>query len=91
MALESVKLAQIANVIGRQSSESVIATPQVWILVDPRGKEFKVKILGKEGQEIVVASTKHTGKSKILTSLKNYRLIQRALVAAGIVKFFSRE
>ena len=75
----------------QQNSTQVMAAPQVYIVIDPKGKKMKMKYLGAIANEAVFSTlTYGKNKSVLITNHKRFELIRNALVAAGVAKFLGK-
>lgn len=63
-------------------------TKQPYLLLDRMGRQLEVRVVGIYGKELVIRNVKLTGSSKIMSRLKRYGLIEKAIIGTGIFDLF---
>ena len=61
----------------------------VYTLTDDRGNDMKVRVVGIEGDEVVVSAKFALKKSSLVSDSKKLKLIQKILLATGFFGAFS--
>lgn len=60
----------------------------VYLLMDRAGRQMEVKAFGPIGEEIVIRDARISGPSKVMTRLKHYSAIKKAITGAGLLNMF---